>query len=57
MKKHTLLMLACMAVPAALLAIVYILGIRNEAIYWLALLSCPVMHILMMKLHKDEKCH
>ncbi len=57
MKKHTLIMLACLAIPIALLIVVYGLGIRNQAVYWLALLLCPFIHLVMMKMHGKEKCH
>lgn len=55
--KHSWLMLACLAVPIALLVIVYGFGVRNQAVFWIALAMCPLMHIVMMKMHKGEKCH
>ncbi len=56
MKNHWLMMLACLAIPIALLVVVYGFGIRNTAIYWLALLMCPLIHFIMMRMNKG-KCH
>lgn len=57
MKKHTLMMLACLAIPIALLVAVYGFGIRSPIVYWAALLMCPLIHIVMMKLDKGKSCH
>jgi len=55
MKKHTWMMLACLAIPIAVLIMAYGFGIRNPIVYWTALLMCPAIHIIMMI--SGEKCH
>ncbi len=54
---HNIIMLACLAIPVALLIAVYVIGIKSQWIYWFALLMCPLMHFAMMYLHKEKKCH
>ncbi|MBI4016189.1 MAG: DUF2933 domain-containing protein [Candidatus Aenigmarchaeota archaeon] len=53
--RHNLLMLACIAVPVALVVAVYGFGIKSTAIYWMALLACPLMHLVMMHAHKEKE--
>ena len=55
---HLLLMAVCCLLPLlALLVITYGFGIRNNYIYWAAILLCPLSHLIMMKFteHGEDK--
>ena len=65
---HGLMMLLCCGIPLVLLiTAIYFFGLSNKYIYWIILLSCPLMHFFMMKdMHKRQsqnegeekgKCH
>lgn len=67
---HSLMMILCCAVPLVLILALSVLGFSSYS-FWLVLLLCPLMHLLMMKdmgkhEHKekedpidegDAKCH
>ena len=55
--KQWLMMAGCLVVPIGLLVAVYGFGIKSNAIYWIALIMCPLAHLIMMKMHGDKKCH
>lgn len=60
--RHALLMIACCAVPLALIAAVTLFRIDLGGIgYWAILLLCPLMHLFMMRgMHNhgaDRACH
>lgn len=48
-KNHNLLMTICCVMPLILIIILYIIGIDNKYIFWLLLITCPLMHYFMMK--------
>ncbi|MEM3030858.1 MAG: hypothetical protein QXH27_03940 [Candidatus Micrarchaeia archaeon] len=53
---HALLMVICCSVPLVLLAGFYALGLQNNPLlYWLAVLSCPVSHLLLHWGHEQGK--
>jgi amino acid permease len=63
-QNHLLLMIICCALPlVVLLVFVYGFGIRNNYIWWAAILLCPISHLIMMRfMHDDDKgskggCH
>lgn len=60
--RHALLMIACCAIPLALIAAVSLFRIDLGGIgFWAILLLCPLMHLFMMRgMHDhgaDKACH
>ena len=54
--KHSWMIILCCAIPVVLIAAIYFFGISNKYLFWLALVLCPVMHLVMMKyMHGDKK--
>ncbi len=54
-KNHGLAMILCCGLPLLLVFIlIATVGISNKYVYWSVLLLCPLMHIIMMGLHKHE---
>ena len=55
-ENHLLMMAVCCGLALiVLLVIIYGFGIRNTYITWLAILLCPLSHLLMMNMHKPDK--
>ncbi|HZX44541.1 MAG TPA: hypothetical protein VFF28_02550 [Candidatus Nanoarchaeia archaeon] len=54
MKKHTLLMIGCIAVPLLLIILLPILGIKNNYIIPIAMLIMCGSHLFMMGDHKHH---
>lgn len=51
--KHMLMMLACCLIPFGLATVLYALGYSVVAGYMMLLL-CPLMHLVMMKMHMKK---
>ena len=47
---YTLMMALCCGIPLLLLYVaIYIFDVSRSYMYWLIILLCPIMHLLMMK--------
>src|SRR4030042_829131 len=54
-KKHVLLMLACCLVPVFALSAIFVFKLPvSRVLYFGFILSCPLSHILMMKIMKTN---
>ena len=59
-KKHTLIMILCCAIPiAGLMALSLFRVPLSPALWFLVMLLCPILHLVMMKymMHGEEHDH
>lgn len=54
-QNHLLMMVACCLIPIALVVVfVSLFGSGSDSWFWLIILFCPLMHLLMMRGHKGH---